>query len=215
MRPPKQAGAGGFHLVIVRTANGPPGDQNDVPAWTNLLHPQPHDLPEPPLDAVANDCAADAAVDRKPEATVRSLIRQCTEHHQLMAVGAALPADFLEALIFSDAIKALHAGLSSVAGTAIFRTIGTDVRTAVSRDAGVPRTRRAPAPRRQQRPRPRQTCAQSTARPTVGGRADVAAAAHSDPRTSPCESETRACAGVCGPSVAKFVLLPFIESPST
>jgi hypothetical protein len=62
-----------------------------------------------------------------------------------MTVRAPLPADFLEALIFADAIKALHAGLSSVAGTAIFRTIGpvvstvvsTVVRMTVSRDAGV------------------------------------------------------------------------------
>lgn len=80
MRPPKEAGAGGFHLVIVRTANWLSGNQDNIPTGLKSALLQTHDFTQTPLDAIAADCVANAAVDSKPKSTVIEVIRQRAQY---------------------------------------------------------------------------------------------------------------------------------------
>jgi len=86
LRPPKQAGAGGFHLVIVRTANWLSGDQDNVPAGLNAFLLQAHDFAQATLDPVAPHSVANATVHSKPKSAVRQMVGQCAQHKQLIGV---------------------------------------------------------------------------------------------------------------------------------
>jgi hypothetical protein len=100
MRPPKQAGAGGCHLVIIRTADGTPGDEDNVPPRRNLSHLQANDLTQLPLDPVSLDGEAKPA-DFQP-------IGQRTENKQIDGHRAPFGADLLEVPIIANSVTSLH-----------------------------------------------------------------------------------------------------------
>lgn len=108
MRPPKEAGAGGFYLMIVRTANGSPGDQDYIPTGPNLLELQTHCFTQTSLDAIALHSITNTAVHGEAEAAIRQIIRQRTQHEQLIGKRATLTADFLEPFVRADSITPLH-----------------------------------------------------------------------------------------------------------
>ncbi len=71
MRPPKEAGAGGIHVLILRTANGMSGNKHQVPTRFNGIHSQPHRFTQSALDSVAVYNIANSAAYRKAKTAVR------------------------------------------------------------------------------------------------------------------------------------------------
>ncbi len=94
--------------MIVRTANGSPGDQDYIPTGPNLLELQTHRFAQASLDAIALHSIANTAVHGKAETAIRQIIWQSTQHEQLVGKRATLTADFLEPLVRADSITPLH-----------------------------------------------------------------------------------------------------------
>jgi len=84
LRPPEKAGAGGFQLMILRTANRLPSDQDYIATWPNGRHAQTQNLAQASLNAVAHNGVADAAADRKSKPAVRQIIGEHAEHQQVV-----------------------------------------------------------------------------------------------------------------------------------
>ena len=108
MRPPEKAGAGGFHLKIVRTANWPPGNADYIPTRSNSRHPQPHHFAQTPLNAVANHGIANPAVHGKTKTAVWQIVGQGTKHKQITRIRAATLANITKALIIAYAEPSFH-----------------------------------------------------------------------------------------------------------
>ena len=108
LRPPKEAGAGGLYLMIVRAADRSPGDQDYIPTGPNFLQLQPHRFAQPSLDAIAPHRIADPAVHGKAEPAVGQIVGQSAQHEQLVGKRAPLTANFLEPLVCADSITPLH-----------------------------------------------------------------------------------------------------------
>ncbi len=53
MRPPYKAGAGGIHLLIVRTANWMSSNKDQIPPRFDRIHSQPHGFAQSTFDAIA------------------------------------------------------------------------------------------------------------------------------------------------------------------
>jgi hypothetical protein len=109
MRPPKEAGAGGIHLMIIRTANWISGNENQVPPWLNRIHSQPYRLAQPALDAIANNRIADSAADREAKAAVWQLVWEDAQHQKFVGVRPPHTADFLEPLVLPNSVPLFHA----------------------------------------------------------------------------------------------------------
>lgn len=71
MRPPKEAGAGGIHHMIICAADWAPCNKNDIPARLDGIRSQPNCFAQATLDLVPLNCIADPFTDRKPITTVR------------------------------------------------------------------------------------------------------------------------------------------------
>lgn len=108
LRPPKEAGAGGLYLMIVRTADRSPGNQDYIPTRANLPQSQPYGLAQPAFDTIALDRIADPAVHRKAEPAVGQIVGQRTQHEQLVGKRMPLTANFLKPLVRADSITPLH-----------------------------------------------------------------------------------------------------------
>ncbi len=108
LRPPKQAGACGCHLMIVRIANRLSGNQDDVPPRLEIFLLQAHDLTQTSFDAIAPHRVPNATIDRKAKPSVRQIVWQDAQNKQLIRKRASLPADFLKAFVRADPISPLH-----------------------------------------------------------------------------------------------------------
>ena len=108
LRPPKEAGAGGLYLMIVRTADRSPGNQDYIPTRANLPQSQPYGLAQPAFDAIALDRIANSAVYRKAEPAIGQIVGQSAQHEQLVGKRMPLTANFLKPLVRADSITPLH-----------------------------------------------------------------------------------------------------------
>lgn len=111
MRPPEQAGASGVQLMIISTANGMSGNKDNIPPWHNHLHSQPDHFAQTTLEPIAKNSAANPSIDGKPKPAIRQLVGQDTHHQKFATVRFTLLTNFLEAFIFPDAVKSLHAAI--------------------------------------------------------------------------------------------------------
>ena len=109
LRPPKQAGAGGFHRVVVRTPDWLSRNQDYVPARLEFVLLQTHNFAQPPFDEIAAYSIPNAAVDRKAKAAIGKSIRQCTQDKQVARIRAPLTANLLESFIRAHPVTSLHA----------------------------------------------------------------------------------------------------------
>lgn len=76
MRPPKQAGAGSIDLMKVCSTNRVFGNEDNIPAWLNLIYPQTNRLAQSAFCAVSDDGSPDSVAYGKAESTMRQTIRK-------------------------------------------------------------------------------------------------------------------------------------------
>lgn len=119
MRPPEEAGTGGFHLVIVHIANRPSCDNDYIPTWRNSIHLPTHCFTESTFNPVAYNGGADPAVHRKAKPAVVQLIGKYTGHSQFIGVCATLLTYLLETSICAHTETTLHHALHTALHAAL------------------------------------------------------------------------------------------------
>ena len=94
--------------MIVRTANGLPGNQNNIPPRLNVILLQTHDFAQASLNPIAPDSVPNAAIDSKAKSTIRKIVRQGAQDKEGIRVCTSLATNFLESLIGANSILSFH-----------------------------------------------------------------------------------------------------------
>ena len=81
---------------MTRLAGGRPGDQEEVPAWTDPLHSRPDQLSQPATHSIPLYGAAQRPGGRQPDARLGPIGPQPAEEQQRGRARRALPAEGLE-----------------------------------------------------------------------------------------------------------------------
>src|SRR5215212_10167072 len=96
-------------MMILRTANRLPSDQDYIATRPNDRHAQTHNLTQAPLDAVAHHRIADPAADRKSKTAVRQIIGKSTQDQHVACNRAPTLANLTKSPVFPHAVTTLHA----------------------------------------------------------------------------------------------------------
>jgi hypothetical protein len=108
--PTQQQADGLIDLVERCICHGMPGNENDIPALTNLglLDSQPHGFAHPALDPVPVYRFSNPPPNDKSKTTVIQVIGQRCHYQQRLDKGSSLTPDALKVGVLSQAVLSAH-----------------------------------------------------------------------------------------------------------